>query len=282
MELVTSISWGANGTFGTCQDGRNTYNEAAEGNDFTGPTLWTSDRTIFGETNPQAVEDLIEVFGRPVDLGSHIDMLHESPQCMGITWDRDNVYWVFDGFNGHIVRYDFAEDHGPGYDDHSDGIISRHIATDVQRVEGVSSHLVLDHDTGLLYVADTGNGRVMVLDTDSGERGAELPAKDCWITGQCADHHRWRGSEWTTFVNGSDVDLQEPSGIDLVDGTLLVGDAATNEILAFDLDGNLVGRAFTGILEMHALGHIEAVSLDEIWFTDTVNDRVYRLQSPVQ
>jgi hypothetical protein len=40
-------------------------------------------------------------------------MLHESPQCMGITHDPErntpfgNVYWVFDGLNSTLIRYDF-------------------------------------------------------------------------------------------------------------------------------------------------------------------------------
>ena len=25
-------------------------------------------------------------------------MQHESPLCVGIAWDHDKVYWVFDGF----------------------------------------------------------------------------------------------------------------------------------------------------------------------------------------
>ena len=246
MEEVTSIAFGAPGTFATCQDGRNTYNGQGQPNDFTGPTLWSSDREIFGISNPEAVEALSELFNGPVDLGSHLDMLHESPQCMGIAWDHDNVYWVFDGFNGDIVRYDFAEDHGPGWDDHSDGVVSRYRNTDPRREAGVSSHLVLDHDTGLLYVADTGNSRIMVLDTATGERGPSLGSVDCW-QGECVDHHAWRGADWYELVDGGSVDLTLPSGIALVDDVLLVTDAATNEILAFDLEGTLLTRASTGI-----------------------------------
>ena len=41
----------------------------------------------------------------------------------GIAADSAKVYWVMDGHNGNICRYDFVEDHGPGYDDHSAGKI---------------------------------------------------------------------------------------------------------------------------------------------------------------
>lgn len=279
MEEVTSIAFGAPGTFATCQDGTNTYNGTSQGNNFTGPTLWSSDRSIFGISNPEAVEALSDLFGFAVDLGSHIDMLHESPECMGIAWDRDNVYWVFDGFNQHIVRYDFAEDHGVGWDDHSDGVVSRHMSTEgIARVNGTVSHLVLDHDTGLLYVADTGNSRIMVLDTTTGREGQALRSPDCW-QGQCVDHHEWRGSDWSELVDGTEIDMEWPAGIALVEGTLFVTDAKTNDILAFDLEGKLIERVSTGIEQEKSLAGIEAISLDELWIVDNRGDRVLRLRT---
>ena len=120
MEEVSSIDFGQSGTFGTCQESRNTYNGQAAPNDFTGPTLWPSNLDVFAESNPAAVEYLTQLFGFPTDLGSHLDMQHETPLCTGIAWERDNVYWTFDGLNETIDRVDFQEDHGPGYDDHSD------------------------------------------------------------------------------------------------------------------------------------------------------------------
>jgi len=100
MEEVSSISFGAPTwsesdelTFGTCQESRNTYNGQQAPNGFMGPTLWTADLDWFAESNPAAVEYLSELFGFHVDLGSHLDMLHESPFCMGIEWGgTDNHY----------------------------------------------------------------------------------------------------------------------------------------------------------------------------------------------
>ena len=59
--------------------------------------------------------------------GSHIDMLHESPLGMGIAHDSGNSYWYFDGYYGHLVYYDFKEDHDIGMDDHSDGVVRRYL-----------------------------------------------------------------------------------------------------------------------------------------------------------
>lgn len=273
MDRVSSIAFGAPGTFATCQDSRNTYNGQTEGNNFMGPTLWSSDREIFGFSNPEAVEYLTELFGFYADLGSHLDMLHESPNCVGITWDHDNVYWVFDGFHGSINRYDFQVDHGVGYDDHSDGIIARWVEGEVERVNGVVSHLELDHESGLLYIADTGNNRIAVLDTNSGERGRTLPAME-----PGTDHHAWDGGELTTLVDGAALGMEQPAGLELIDGVLLVTDAGTGFVHAFDLEGNELDRADTG-RGSGALAGLSARSLDDLWLVDAAANKVLRLQS---
>lgn len=280
MEEVSSIAFGGvtwegsdYRTFGTCQESENTYNDLQRGNDFMGPSLWTADPEYYGQTNPEAVEYLTELFGQYADLGSHLDMLHESPLCMGMAWDYDNVYWVFDGNDGTIVRYDFVEDHGIGYDDHSDGIISRYVDAEVSRVPDVPSHLILDQDSGLLYIADTGNNRITVLDTATGEEGRGLREKE-----PGTDHHEWEGADYSTLIDGSAVDgMDLPSGIALVEDTLLITDNQNSIIFAFDLDGNLIAQLDTG-LDGGALMGIEARGLDDIWITDAINDQVYRLQ----
>lgn len=274
MEKVTSIAFGAPGTFATCQDGTNTYNRPGEGNGFTGPSLWTTDMEIFGKTNPAAVDAL-----DGTDLGSHLDMLHESPECMGIAWDHDNVYWVFDGFNGDIVRYDFAADHGAGYDDHCDGDIQRWDA-DVERVPGVVSHLVMDHETGLLYVSDTGNDRVLVIDTNTGEAGDELPSIE---EGSCQQvynkpgpaHYEQDDGDIQVLVEG----ISRPSGIALVDGTLVVASNGTGKIHAFNLKGKEIGEVDTGV-GPSALAGIMMPSVEELWFIDSDSEELFRVDLP--
>ncbi|MEZ4316717.1 MAG: hypothetical protein R3F61_04420 [Myxococcota bacterium] len=272
MEKVTSIAFGAPGTFATCQDGRNTYNGASPGNDFTGPTLWSSDPNVFGVTNPQATDQL------GFDLGSHLDMLHESPQCMGIAWDVDNVYWVFDGLNGDIVRYDFQNDHGAGYDDHCDGIIERWTNTGIARQNNVVSHLVLDHDSGLLYIADSANGRIAVLDTSTGSRGGDLASvedQSC-IVGygyqSGPEHYEWDGGVVTTLVDG----LLEPAGLELVNGTLFVTENGTGFVRAYSLDGTELDAASTGRAPGSLQG-LYASSDSELWIVDGTADEVLHL-----
>jgi len=234
MEEVSSIAWGPEDRFGTCHESENTYNGNGPPNEFMGPTLWSADPDVFGETNDEAADALSEQFGMHTDLGSHLDMLHESPLCMGIAWDEDNVYWVFDGSDGSIVSYDFRSDHGPGWDDHSDGIIARYVTGDVERVPDVPSHMELDHDTGLLYIADTGNERIAVLDTRSGDRGSNLPTME-----PGTEHYEMEDADLSTLVDGDDYNV-EPSGLALHDGILYVTDNRRGNIVAFSLEGEMI------------------------------------------
>jgi hypothetical protein len=286
MEEVSSISFGAATyagsealTFGTCQESRNSYNDDYPPNDFMGPTLWSADLDIFATTNEEAVEYLSDLFGFYTDLGSHLDMLHESPLCMGIAWEKDNVYWVFDGDDGRVVRYDFAEDHDIGYDDHSDGIIGRVKGPRVERVEDVPSHMDIDPETGLLYVADTGKNRILVIDTATGEKGDRLSK-----TEPGTDHHELEGVEYDKLLDGDDIDgMEQPSGLEVVDGHLLVTDHETGIIFAFALSGEGAEGADAELVDWLDTGRaggimgIDAPSLDEIWFVDAAEDELIRL-----
>ena len=224
MDNPSSIAFGAPGLFATCQESRNTYNDQSPPNDFMGPALWSSDLEIFGHSNPEAIEDL------GFDLGSHLDMLHDTPLCMGIAWEADNAYWTFDGWDS-ISHQDFKEDHGVGYDDHSDGEILRYVEGEVERVDDVPSHLAFDSASKLLYIADTGNSRIAVLDTESGTMGARLPQVDAT---PYPVHHRMDDAVITTLVS---KDLEEPSGMALYDGYVWVSDHATGLIAAYDMEG---------------------------------------------
>ncbi|MDP2342713.1 MAG: hypothetical protein Q8O67_17285 [Deltaproteobacteria bacterium] len=224
MEETSSISFAKQQRFATCGESRNTYNGQGEANDFMGPALWSADPAVYAKSNPEAVR----VVGG--DLGSHLDMLHESPLCMGIAWEAENVYFTFDGLGGTISRYDFAADHGPGFDDHSDGTIERFVDVDVARVEGVPSHMVFSRNDGTLYVADTGNARIGVLDPSTALAVATVRGFETAIL-------EMEGAEWTTLIDAEAGELEAPSGITLKDDTLYVTDNATSRITAFSLDG---------------------------------------------
>jgi hypothetical protein len=266
MEEVSSISFSPGLKFGTCQESNNTYNGQAPGNDFMGPTLWSADFDIYAKTNPLAVQAV------GYDLGSHLDMLHESPNCMGIAWEVDNVYWTFDGQLGHISRFDFQEDHGPGFDDHSDGIIVHYTDVSVERVEGVPSHIQYDHDRAMLFVADTGNARILEVDPSTIGEEQPLAGIEPGVKLSAVE-----GATVREVVASGEHYLEAPSGLALHDDLVFVTDNATSTIQVFDRDGNEVDYLET---ELPA-GSLMGLRVDDeghIWVTDFVGNRVLRFR----
>ncbi len=257
MEEVSAMAFGANETFATIHESNNTYNNTYPGNDFMGPALWSSSLEIYARVNQ--TNDL---------LGSHIDMLHETPFGMGIAHDRDNVYWVFDGAYGDIVRYDFGPDHGPGYDDHSDGVVRRYAGLSVKRVPDVPSHLDLDKTTGWLYINDTGNKRVMRLNTKTGQPTSNLQI----VMEPLREYTLVTGAKVEVFA---DEDLVRPSGIAVYKGRVFVTDHATGEIIAYSAeDGTELGRISTGA---KAIMGITVGPDGKLWYVDAGDNKVIRV-----
>src|SRR5262245_53709967 len=151
-------NWGSSGEI---------YSTCGAGCTFMGPSLWCGDTNIFARVFQN------NWLGN-YPLGSHLDMIHQSPYAMGIAHDTLNAYWVFDGHNTTLCRYDFGVDHGPGHDDHSDGRIRRYTDVLLERTIGVPGHMVEDKATGWLYIADNGTNRVIRVNTLTGVLGANL------------------------------------------------------------------------------------------------------------
>lgn len=254
MEEVAAVSFDQRGQWGSCGETRNTYNGQSRPNDFMGPVLWTTNLDIF------AVED-------PIGLGSHLDMLHESPNCVGIAWETDNVYWVFDGKNDNIVRYDFQGDHGPGMDDHSDGIMQRLVEPEVTFEKDAPGHMMIDPATGILYVADTGAGRVLWIDTASGQKGESLP-----VVEPGTKHVEWEGAEWGVLVEGLDM----PGGLALTEDRVFVTEWSTGVIYEYDLDGTEIRSLDAGV-GADALYGIEIGPDGKMWVTETATPAVLRI-----
>jgi hypothetical protein len=254
MPRPSALAFGDNGFMATAHE-EDQITQPTTPADFMGPTLWTSDEATFDGGH-----------------ASHMDMMHNSPAAMGIAWERDNAYWVFDGHHASITRYDFGDDHGPGGADHSDGVVERAVEGEVERVPGVPSHLELDHDTGLLYVADTGHHRIVAIDTASGVAGRSIgPNYDGGI-------QRFRDDVTLTVVaesDGEEVFLQEPSGLALHDGLIFVSDFASGEIQAFEKDGTPRGFLQTELED--ALMGIEFDDEGRLLVIDSAGQRILRL-----
>ena len=112
MRRPTAIAWGDGELFATCGEARTDNFEDLE-IPYAGPALWSSNPEIFG-VEPTRDQN-----------GTHLDMLHETPYCMGVAHESGNAYWAVNGEVGSLDRYDFHAPHQIGGEDHDDGEVYR-------------------------------------------------------------------------------------------------------------------------------------------------------------
>jgi hypothetical protein len=271
MRRAPAMAFGANGTFAT-------IGEAPTGNliddpvMYIGPTLWSSRLPVLEsdcDTHPDGCFSV-----QPPGLnGSHLDMLHESPWAMGIAHERDNVYWVFNGHAGSIDRYDFKVHHGPGNENHDDGELTRYVVGQLTRTPNVPGHMVFDHASGQLFVADTGGGRIVKLDPASGSvAGEATPQYE-----ELASNQQIDGATLVDVVPAGT--LVSPSGLELDEGILYVTDAATGRIHAFDSTTGAEVRSLDTGLEAGALAGFAVGPDRKAYFVDNPAGVVYRIDA---
>lgn len=259
MSLPTGLAFSQNGNFGTSPGVYDANHDG--GAAFTGPALWSSDMTIYAEPSG--------------GNGSHLDMLHASPECQGIAAEVDNVFWVFDGYTNDIVRYDFQEDHGPGNDFHGDAIIRRYSddAVDKDPNEIIVSHLVLDKEQQWLYVVDHGNGRVIRIDINTGSDMGGTPNYN--NPEPVAEYSEYTGYTQELVADG----LNKPAGIDVIDDRMILSDHDSGEILIYDistLPAQLLHVIPTGLSSLQG---VKIGPEGRIWFVDYDSDGVYVIDS---
>jgi DNA-binding beta-propeller fold protein YncE len=191
-----------------------------------GPTLWTSRAEQFRG-----------------GIESHLDMVHWTQPALGIATGADAArreYWVVNGSRGSIDRYRFNKPHVLGGTNHADGRVFRYVPQSLRPVRGLPSHVEFDARTKVLYVADTGNGRVARLPTaglrTNGRRLEPVPRIPERLFAV-------RGGRVTTLAAG----LATPVGLALKDGRLYVGEHATGRIVVLSLDGRRLGSIDTGV-----------------------------------
>ncbi len=270
--LPSAIDFGVDGMFASIHETDDRTQGDGPGStpgDFMGPTLWIDDLDIFDAGHP-----------------GHMDMLHNSPNGMGIAHHEGNAYWVFDGYHASITRYDFADDHGPGGADHSDGVVHRYAEGEVEWVEGVPSNMWWDAETELLYINDTGNQRIGVMDPSTGEEGSRITPNYDGSIQEYMD-----GVEVDTLVLGAalvntkgkqlDFGLEAPSGMAPFThpehGKLLfVTDNASSRLLAFNLQGQVVDHVQLSN-EAGSLMGLDVADDGTIVLVDALNDEVFAI-----
>merc|ERR1719333_1661190 len=290
MANVSSLALEKDGrAWATCQDSENTYDGYDTPNFFMGPSLYDGDEGVtLVKAAGGACSGDRSLDPEDVCFLTHTDMLHETPLCTGITHDPEtasphgHVYWAvgarfppddprYDGETQTLVRYDFEKPHGPGSLDHALANIRRHHDVMLKRVEGVPSHLVLDDESALggarvLYVADTGNGRVLAVDPD-GSRFERQARKD--VGGEFSLFTAAEISyEYTVFgctpLTEFAAGLDKPSGLAVSRHHVFVGEHDTGLIKVFDKGTGELRQTFdTGHPGLQGLELSEA---GELWY----------------
>lgn len=251
------------GTWATSQD---IQDANRQGGTFTGPTLWSSDLNVYG------------VIGNPATQqynGSHLDMVHQTPYGKGIAHEKDNVYWVFDGWAKSITRYDFVDDHGPGQHYHGDALVHVFNEITVEPDASLPSHMVIDKANNWLYVCHTDGGEIIRVDITKGERNVTLPK----VSNEAlADYASFKNAVFETIIS---TGLQKPVGIHIYDGMLLVTDNASGEIVVYDMENPgfpEMGRITIGYPNSDIMG-ITVGPDGMIYYTDYNNRRVVRIDN---
>ena len=260
MSLPTGIAFSENGNWANSPGVFDANHDG--GAPFTGPSLWSSDLTIYAQPSG--------------GNGSHLDMLHLSPECQGICAEKENVFWVFDGYSGDIVRYDFAEDHGPGASYHGDATAIRYADDAVAKdpAGNVVSHMILDGDKKWLYVVDHGNQRVIRIDITTGSDQGGVPQFPMNET--IAEYDVYTGYTQELVAFG----LDKPAGIDVIGNRMIVSEHQTGEIILYDISSMPaveLDRINTGY---NTVQGVKIGPNGRIWFVDQSSHGVYKIESP--
>ena len=256
MSLPTGLAFSDNGNWANSPGVFDANHNG--GTPFTGPVLWSSDPAVYAQPSG--------------GNGSHLDMLHASPYSMGIAFERDNVFWIFDSYNGDIVRYDFVDDHGPGNSYHLDAIIRRY-PVPVSRINlEIPCHMVLDHETNWLYIVDGGSNQVIRLDITSGvPNGTPIaPAYE-----QIAEYTQMDQVTVETVVS---TGLIEPSGIDVIDNRMIISDHSNGDILIYDI--STVPATLLGTVPTGSAG-IQGITIGPegyIWYINKLSNQVFKME----
>jgi hypothetical protein len=250
-------------TFATCSEHfTGNYTDAPA---YNGPSLWSGDPAIYtGFNGPYSWSN-----------GSHLDMLHGTGYCMGIAWDEENRYWLFNGELGTLDHYDFVAPHVPGHYYHGDAVVTRiDFGADplARRVDVPSNMATLG---GGLYIADSGNARVVRFDTEAtgtvidsfstadpiaGDVIGGIPLESVLSAGDLAE-------AW-----GADP---APSGLAVLDeGHLVIGDATSGKISVVTLEGEILRTLDLGL--GGGLGGLTVID-GTVYLAHGVLRRVYRL-----
>jgi hypothetical protein len=205
-------------------------------------------------------------------------MLHGTAYCMGIAFERNTRYWAFNGHFGTLDLYDFGAPHLPGHYYHGNATITRYRFGEapLARLPNVPSNMVLTGNQ--LFIADSGNGRLVSFDTTATGRFAEshfsLPPELLRI--QVMEGVPLREIASRQTLNTLWGEQAAPSGLALLNPqTLALANHASGHITLMNLDGKVLRTIDTGLGK--GIGGMTALD-GTLYFTHMVTRQVYRLE----
>ena len=262
MSLASAIAFG-DSLWATSADVLDANHQTGR---YTGPTLWSSDISIYG------------IVGNPSSSavnGSHLDMIHQSPYSKGIAFEKDLAYWVLDGYEGNIKRYDFGQPHQPGGSIHSAGLVRVYNDFQFTKHATLPSHIVIDANKKFLYGCDPVGKRIFRVDITTGtDNGPGTKVN----TETLVEYQNYTGLVMKDIVT---TNLISPVGIDIYGNRLIVTDIATDEIIIFDISNNYkeVGRIKLKYTASPDPMGIKVGPDGKIYFADKANKRVYMIDN---
>lgn len=263
MAMASAMAFG-DSNWATSQD---IIDANRQGGKYTGPTLWPGDLSIYG------------IVGNPSSQtvnGSHLSMIHQTPYGKGIAFEKDNVYWVLDGYEGNIKRYDFGDPHQPGGADHSGGGARVYSEFSFTRHATLPGHIVIDANRKYLYGCDPVGKRVFRIDITSGSNSGARTK----INGESLS------LGYVTYTGLTKVDtlikgLVSPVGIDIYGNRLIVTDNGTDEIIIFDITNSYkeVGRIKLKYVSNPDPMGVKVGPDGKIYFVDKINKQAYMIDN---
>ncbi len=262
MAMANSMAFG-DSNWATAQD---ILDCNRSGGQYTGPTLWSSDMNIYGVIGNPATPDF---------NGSHLDMIHQAPYGKGIAFEKDNSYWVLDGYEGYLKRFNFSSDHTPGKHDHSDGDVRIYTDFTFTKHDTLPHHIVLDNAKKYLYGCDPIAKKIFRVDITSGNKFGPMAKVN---TEALTGYNEWIGLQMKDVVT---TGLSKPVGIDIYGDRLVVTDNATKEIIIYNIANNFseVGRIKLKYAAKPDIMGVKVGPDGQIYFVDKANKKAYMIEN---